>query len=78
MIRRAFLRRMAHAAMAGMLGVELLTRAPEVGWDDHEIHVRAHMWYMQHYRELGRGIDVRYHQHMVDHLRAARGFYDTP
>ena len=28
MIRRAFLRRMAHAAMAGMLGVELLTRAP--------------------------------------------------
>ncbi len=28
MIRRAFLRRMAHAAMAGMLGAELLLRAP--------------------------------------------------
>ncbi len=33
MIRRAFLRRMAHAAMAGMLGVELLARAPEVDDD---------------------------------------------
>ncbi len=30
MIRRAFLRRMAHAAMAGMLGVELMVRAPTV------------------------------------------------
>ena len=28
MIRSAFLRRMAHAAMAGMLGVELLARVP--------------------------------------------------
>lgn len=30
MIRRAFLCRMAHAAMAGMLGVELMVRAPKV------------------------------------------------
>ena len=30
MIRRKFLRRMAHAAMAGMLGAELMWRAPEV------------------------------------------------
>ena len=28
MIRRTFLRRMAHAAMAGMLGAELAWRAP--------------------------------------------------
>lgn len=28
MIRRAFLRRMASAAMAGMLGLELMSRAP--------------------------------------------------
>ena len=30
MIRRAFLRRMASAAMAGMLGLELVSRAPKV------------------------------------------------
>ena len=30
MIRRAFFRRMAHAAMAGMLGAELMLRAPRL------------------------------------------------
>ena len=30
MIRRTFLRRMASAAMAGMLGAELMWRAPKV------------------------------------------------
>ena len=30
MIRRAFMRRMAHAALAGMLGAELTWRAPAV------------------------------------------------
>lgn len=30
MIRREFMRRMAHAALAGMFGVELLSRAPRL------------------------------------------------
>ena len=32
MIRRTFLRRMASAAMAGMLGAELMWRAPKVDY----------------------------------------------
>ncbi len=36
MIRRAFIRRMACAAMAGMLGLELATRAPKMEeWSPH-------------------------------------------
>lgn len=37
MNRKVFMRRMAHAAMAGMLGVELLTRMPTMRRSDWEV-----------------------------------------
>ncbi len=57
MIRRAFLRRMAHAAMAGMLGAELMLRAPKV--EDEEVTVVEQWWGDDsHFREATYGMTV--------------------
>ena len=59
MIRRSFLRRMAYAAMAGMLGAELTWRAPKIepSWVEHQMFVnRQHSLILDHIRDHPMGV----------------------
>ncbi len=66
MIRRAFIRRMASAAMAGMLGLELLSRSPKVETRDEVVYM-TELW-------TRNGEVVRW----IDGVEVYRGTFETP